>query len=713
MRLAGHEVVCADVDRPVGAKQEARICGFHRPNSAVRSNKQVNALNEPTTRNPREKTMSVTLRSLLKLPEVKLVNPAAQAEQFGKTFRLKMDGVNQNLRIMTAKASPAEKQPLEGQRIKLIEAFQKTTAQIDPADPAKADQSIQRLFAALDKIGEDATREADGLEAASAQWTEREGDFDDAAVRIGELEDAGHAKAPVLRNLADAIRSRADSRNFSAAVAALDQLLPKLDEIYQQHQQANGEDDAGSVGVEVGDDDQVSEDVQIDPDAGPREGLTILVKESETGEAVEGALVTVGDQSDTTSAHGLATVELPVGQHDYEVSLDGYRTSTDSVEIIEGDNPELVVDLIAGSDIEPREGLTVLVQDGETGEAVEDVRVTVGDQTDATSSHGLATVELPVGTHSYEALAAGYEGASGEVEIIAGDNPELVIELAGFSGPREGLTILVRDGESGEKLEGVEVAVGDQIDTTSAEGLATVELPVGTHEYEAIAEDYESELGDVEIIEGDNPELVIDLTYNEECELDEHEGGEDEGGDVIVGGDDEVGEDDDLTDELEDAERFIVAWDQALSDVSDQVDKLRKAMEGADDFGLAAVRDGLATVMDKFPDLDLEPLAAAARAEDVEAYEKTLGQTSKEIRQVRELLSNGPLLSTIDENPFITTTVHATINGVLDEIVDELDIKIKNPKPKLKMALSRRKGLKVAKRKAVKARRRPLKKVKR
>ena len=587
--------------------------------------------------------MGVGLKALLKLPEARVSNTADQAQQFGRTFRLQMDGVNRKLRVMAAQASPSETKPLEGQRLRLIEAFQKTQGQIDPANPAKADKAIQRVMQAIDAVDGKADAAANGASAGRDQWLQREASFDDAMLQIGELQEAQHPKAKALQQLGDAIRQRANARNYQAAVATLDQLQPKLEKIYADHQQqADGEDSAQT------------EVAEVESDA--REGLTILVRDAETGDAVESATVQIGDQTDTTSTLGLATVELTVGQQDYEISAAGFATATGSTEIVAGDNPELVVELAAGS--QNREGLTLLVRDWQSGEAVEGAEAVVGDQTDTTSSNGLSTYELPVGTHNYEVTADGYDGSSGQVEVIEGDNPELVVDLYGVDLPKEGFTVLVRDSSSGEGIEGANVTVGNQSDVSSVHGLATVELPAGSHAVAVDAEGYVGQETTVEIVEGDNEELVIDLVYDEACAS-----GEDHGDD-----------DGDLTEELSDAERFVQAWDDALDDVSGQVEQLRTAMEGSDQFGMGAVRDGLATVMGKFPDLDLTKLVDAARANDQEAYQQVLQQTGREVREVRDLLANGPLLSTIDENPFFKTSVHATVTGVLDEIVSELGL---------------------------------------
>ena len=608
------------------------------------------------------------LRALLSLPEGKSIKLTGQAEEFDRAFREKITGVNQKLRLVAAQANRSELQPLEGQRARLFEAYQKASVQLERVDPSKAGQTIQRVMAAVDSVDRKAAEVADGAMAGHDAWLDRESEFDDALVQIGELEEANHAKAAVLRKLSNAIRSRVNDCKYREAIAALDQMLPKLGEIYQQHQQS---DESGQVSPAAEGDEparvlkagpakrfrlQVGDDTSgEEPEAdAAREGLTVLIRDAETGEAVEGAVVEISDQSDTSSANGLATVELPVGVHDYVVAADGYATVEETVEIIAGDNPEIVVELSPQADA--REGLTILVRDQQSGDSIEGAEVTVGDQSDTSSAHGLATVELPVGAHDYEVLSDGYDPVGGSLEIVAGDNPELVVEMYGVDVPREGLTVLVQDAETGEAVEGVAVTVGHQSDVTSSHGLATVELPAGTHRFEATADNFETASGDVEVVEGDNPELVIQLTPGE--------GGDDGGSE----------EDGDLTDELSDAERFVGAWDQALGDVADQVERLRSAMADSQEFGTEAVRRGLATVVNKFPDLDLTKLVKAAKANDRVAYETTLEQTAREVREARDLLANGPLLSTIDENPYVTTNVHATVTNVLDDIVAELGI---------------------------------------
>ena len=242
--------------------------------------------------------MSTGLKQELGLgePQTKGTSPQGsteQTDQFKAAFREGMAGLNRELQVVTAQASPAEHQPLEAQRTKLYEAFQKASAQIDPVDPAQADQAIQRVVAAVTAVAGKASAVATGVIANRDEWLKRETDLDDAMLEIGELEEAGHPKAAALRKLGEAIRSRANDRKYQESVAALEQMRPKLEQIYAQHlQQADTAADAASVDGEAG-------------DGAPREGLSVLVKDKETGAAIEGK----GDDDGDPAADAISPEE--------------------------------------------------------------------------------------------------------------------------------------------------------------------------------------------------------------------------------------------------------------------------------------------------------------------------------------------------------------------------------------------------------------------
>ena len=130
----------------------------------------------------------------------------------------------------------------------------------------------------------------------------------------------------------------------------------------------------------------------------------------------------------------------------------------------------------------------------------------------------------------------------------------------------------------------------------------------------------------------------------------------------------------DLSRELANIQNLIAAWQQALREVTAQIDKLRKALDVQSDPALRSVGDGLGELVSQFPDLDLSKLVDAAKSNNRSAYEQTLAQTGREIQEVQKMLADGPLLATIDENPFVKTSVHATVNVALQRIAKQLNL---------------------------------------
>ena len=124
--------------------------------------------------------------------------------------------------------------------------------------------------------------------------------------------------------------------------------------------------------------------------------------------------------------------------------------------------------------------------------------------------------------------------------------------------------------------------------------------------------------------------------------------------------------------ELAAARKMSAAWNKALEVVAGQIEKIREAIAAENDPSLAGISERLAEVVSEFPDLDLSKLIEDAQANDREAYDQTLTQTAEEVREVYRMLSEGPVLSTIDENPYVKTNVHPTVKIVLQRVKAKL-----------------------------------------
>jgi peptidoglycan hydrolase-like protein with peptidoglycan-binding domain len=182
--------------------------------------------------------MGVGLRELLELPEASQATNSEQVEKLRQLFVERMGELNRSLQTIAGQANAKDFESLDGQRLKLYEAFQKTSTLVDKGDASTGKESVKRMLAALESIQAKAADTASGVCAGHDEWLAREDEFDSLVVRIGELEDAGNSKAATLRKLADSIRARVNECDYGQSLSALDQLQPKFEQIYQQHQQA-------------------------------------------------------------------------------------------------------------------------------------------------------------------------------------------------------------------------------------------------------------------------------------------------------------------------------------------------------------------------------------------------------------------------------------------------------------------------------------------
>jgi hypothetical protein len=187
--------------------------------------------------------MNAGLRELLGLPET---NSTATIDgEFRQKFRDSMAGLNGDLQTMAAQGDPAVYDRLASRRETLYAAYQTAAPLNDPA-------SHQKVIAAVAKTSETASSQKATAIAGREEWLKREAEFDAAVIKIAELEDAGHPKAAAYRKLTEAVRFQANERNYPDAIAALDQLQPKLAGLVTEHLQlANTTDSTAPGGPSV------------------------------------------------------------------------------------------------------------------------------------------------------------------------------------------------------------------------------------------------------------------------------------------------------------------------------------------------------------------------------------------------------------------------------------------------------------------------------
>ncbi len=115
-------------------------------------------------------------------------------------------------------------------------AYKAAAAQIDPADPTKAKPAIDKTLAEAQAISGQAAQLRQATEKDWNDWQSRQAKFETAVGQIDEMKAWGHAKAPDLLSVVDAVKPQIEARSYAAASAAVDTLLPKLQPDYADFQ---------------------------------------------------------------------------------------------------------------------------------------------------------------------------------------------------------------------------------------------------------------------------------------------------------------------------------------------------------------------------------------------------------------------------------------------------------------------------------------------
>jgi hypothetical protein len=127
----------------------------------------------------------------------------------------------------------------------------------------------------------------------------------------------------------------------------------------------------------------------------------------------------------------------------------------------------------------------------------------------------------------------------------------------------------------------------------------------------------------------------------------------------------------DLQQRLRSAAAAAEIWKRTRQSAADQIAQLRRELNAFDDPDVVSVRDRLATMLDRYPQLDFDSLA---RATDAATFDRSFATTKSGITQWMQMLQRDPALRAIDENPFVELDVAATFGDALGKIAGELKI---------------------------------------
>jgi chromosome segregation ATPase len=159
-----------------------------------------------------------------------------QSQQFQAAFQQQIGTVNGDLQYTAANAEETRQGPLAGRRDALLAAFQSALGQIDPANASKAKATIDKVLGDAKALGGEVAKFRQDTEKAVTDWQARQPKFDAAVQQVEELESWGDPKATALRTLVDGIRTQVNARRYPQGSTTVDQLLPKLQPLYENYQ---------------------------------------------------------------------------------------------------------------------------------------------------------------------------------------------------------------------------------------------------------------------------------------------------------------------------------------------------------------------------------------------------------------------------------------------------------------------------------------------
>ena len=182
--------------------------------------------------------MSENIQNVLGLPEKNQSDQGAGVlKEFGEQFRKVLAKVNEPLRVLSVDAARDQHQQHDGQRAKIVDAYQKAADRAKSSDSTSFEKIAERVISATETVAADIAKAAADVVSQKETWQKRETEFDDAVVKLIELDEAGNPKTSLLRQIVDAIQGKANGKNFADALSTLESFLPKFDKIYAEHQQ--------------------------------------------------------------------------------------------------------------------------------------------------------------------------------------------------------------------------------------------------------------------------------------------------------------------------------------------------------------------------------------------------------------------------------------------------------------------------------------------
>jgi len=214
------------------------------------------------------------------------------------------------------------------------------------------------------------------------------------------------------------------------------------------------------------------------------------------GNDLEGALVDIPDvESMLTDINGEALFSMVDGDYTYEVSKNGYTTTSGSFTVA---GATLVIEV----SLEQLFDVTFHVTSG--GSDLQGASVTVGTITKFTNANGIAIFSLTNDDYNYVVTKDGYDDETG-VFTVAGTNINIEVTMTLIT-----YVVTFHVTSEGNDIEGALVTIDTQSFLTNTNGIAVFNLPDGNYIYSVTKNGY-YESNDLFTVEGSNLTIEVEL----------------------------------------------------------------------------------------------------------------------------------------------------------------------------------------------------------
>ncbi|MBT9174991.1 MAG: hypothetical protein DDT22_00665 [candidate division WS2 bacterium] len=253
--------------------------------------------------------------------------------------------------------------------------------------------------------------------------------------------------------------------------------------------------------------------------------IRIKVFDEETKSLLVGSVINIGETVWYTNEDGLATIPLKAGLHSVEVLHPGYQPyKVLGVETFTGKTTNLKVALNKEKPLPGTYGnLEVKVTDAQTGRAISQVTVQVGEKKGLTDIEGyLLITEVPAQSSEVVFTASGYLTYKEVVSIKVNENTMLNVKLLSGQQGRGGITGIVKDSSNSLPLSGVSVEGKTLKAQTGLDGRfvfpnlvpGPLTLSISLKGYQTVSREIQIEAGKVLQLEIFLEKIVVDINFS-------------------------------------------------------------------------------------------------------------------------------------------------------------------------------------------------------